>query len=116
MHRLQKTLAHAVWCFVQHQQRLRAGCARGHYRGYQPTAHCQLVNPGLRHGLATRSGNDPGIGRAFDVTRHAVTKQQMQVRQSQMAQVVARLVVQPEPGGGTLVRCTVPSLENTAAS
>ena len=26
------------------------------------------------------------------------------------------LVVQPEPSGGTLVRCTVPSLENTAAS
>ena len=78
MHRLQLNLPQPLRRLVQHQQTLsRTVGSLTRDRGHQTTTYRQLVNPLLRHCLASSGRNNARIRSAFDIPQHAIAKQQV---------------------------------------
>ena len=83
MDRFQYRLPYSLRGSVQNQQSLLIPANTTDDRCNQSPPHRQLIDPGLRNSLPTRGSDDARIRRTFGIARHAITKQQMQIGQTQ---------------------------------
>ena len=92
MNMLQYRALKPISTAVYHEQNLLSATA--HDRCHQAATHGQLLAPGLRQFIAAGSRNNPCIRPALGKTQHAVTQNQVDIRQPQRAQVDAGLFMQ----------------------